>query len=225
MGLSKQHVSLKEKAISLRLTGQSYREISNTLSVNRSTLSGWLKNIPLSTDHRQKLITQWKNGLIKARERSIQVKNAEKIQNIQLHQKNAENFLKNINLDNAILELFLAGLYLGDGFKTNGRLGLGNANPQLVLLFTNLIRKLYQIDETKLHVEIFGRADQRPIELIDYWSKLLIIPKNQFQHTQLDPRSIKPTRPNYHGVCAVNYNDVNLQRRILAIGEEMLKYK
>ncbi|MFZ2199229.1 MAG: helix-turn-helix domain-containing protein [Microgenomates group bacterium] len=224
MTISNLYKALKERAIRLRSSGQSYREISETLSVNKSTLNGWLKNIPLTPDQKYELDTKWKEGMVKARMRSLEVKKEAKQKNIIENQVQAAKFIKTLTLNNSTLELFLAGLYLGDGFKTNGRLGLGNANPQLVLLFINLIRKLYKIDESKLRAEIFGRADQNPEKLVNYWSQLLQIPKHQFHHTQLDARATKPTRDNYYGVCAVNYSSVNLQRHILAIGDEMLKY-
>lgn len=224
MSVSKKHITPREHAVALRLKGQSYRQISNELNVARSTLNGWLKNVPLTDAQQQKLLEQWRLGLLKARRKSVEAKKARKIENIRQNQLSAKAFLKSLTLDNKVLELFLAGLYLGDGFKVNGRLGLGNANPQIVQLFVSLIRKLYPINENQLNAQIFGRADQNPDILIKYWSNLLNIPKNQFHHTQIDVRAKNPTRSNYFGVCAVNYSDVSLQRRILAIGNEMLKY-
>lgn len=214
----------KELAVKLRLQGKSYREISEELKIAKSTLNGWLKNIEISPEQRQRLVEQWKLGLHKARLQSQLVKKARKLENIHESQVFAQDFLKSIELDNKTLELFLAGLYLGEGFKVNGRLGLGNANPQIMCLFITLIRKLYPINESKLNAQIFARADQDPELLVNYWSDLLNIPQAQFHRTQVDARAKNPTRPNYFGVCAVNYSDVVLQRRILAIGREMLKY-
>lgn len=224
MSIGNRHKKLKEQAISLRLQGQSYRQISSELNVARSTLNGWLKDIAITKLQKDKLLKQWKEGLRKARLRSSEIKKEKKIENIHQSESSAKEFLKCIPLTNEILEIFLSGLYLGDGFKVNGRFGLGNSNPQIVKLFLTLIRQLYPINESKLGVQIFARADQNADALIDYWSNLLNIPKSQFQKTQHDKRTKNPTRPNYHGVCAVNYSDVDLQRRILAIGNEMLKY-
>lgn len=224
MSISKKHITLKEQAIKLRHQGKSYREISEKLKVAKSTLNGWLKNVEITHDQKEQLLTQWKEGLRKARLRSCEVKRERKLESIHQSQLSAQQFINSLTLNNKVLELFLAGLYLGDGFKVNGRLGLGNANPQIVYLFLSLIRQLYSINESKLGAEIFARADQSPELLVDYWSKLLDIPKNQFHRTQRDARAKNPTRPDYYGVCAVNYSDVVLQRRILAIGNEMLKY-
>jgi len=225
MAISNRHKLLKEQAVILRLSGQSYREISNTLSVNKSTLNGWLKNVEITSDQKNKLHQQWLAGLAKARSKAGERNRQAKIDRIQEGKIVAKKLLENMPLNNAELELFLAGLYLGEGFKIKNRYGLGNANPSIVLLFVTLIRKLYPIKEERLRAAIFGRADQNSTNLIRYWSKILNIPSNQFHKTQLDQRTKnKTTHANYYGVCAVSYNDSRLQRRILAISEEMVKY-
>lgn len=43
---------LKPKAVELRKEGTSIREIEKLLSIPRSTLSGWLKNIKLTTEQK-----------------------------------------------------------------------------------------------------------------------------------------------------------------------------
>lgn len=217
--------SRKEQSIELRLQGKSFREISAELNVAKSTLNGWLKNVEITDTQKQRLHQQWLDGLAKARSKAGERNKQARLDRIQAGQIAAKKLLESMPLNNAELELFLAGLYLGEGFKIKNRFGLGNANPVIVLLFINILRKLYPIREERLKAAIFGRADQNPDILIKYWSNLLHIPPNQFHKTQLDQRTKnKATHVNYFGVCAVSYNDSNLQRRILAIGNEMLKY-
>lgn len=225
MSRSKKHTTLKEQAVVLRLKGQSYRQISDSLNVARSTLNGWLKNVELTKLQQQKLHQQWLDGLDRARskvgERNIQAK----LNRIKVSQIAANKLITSLPLNNSELELFMAGLYLGEGFKIENRLGLGNANPEVVLLFVRLLRKLYLIKEDRLRAAVYGRADQSSEVLVEYWSQLLNIPPNQFHKTQLDKRTRgRPTRSNYFGVCAVSYNDSGIQRRILAISQEMIKY-
>lgn len=224
MGISNEHILLREQAIKLRLQGHSYRQISDEINVAKSTLNGWLRNVEITQPQKDQLLLKWKEGLKKARIRSVEVKKLEKLENIHKSKITAKKILNSVSFTSEILEIFLAGLYLGDGFKVNGRFGLGNSNPLIVKLFLTLIRQLYKIDESKLGVQIFARADQNTEILLNYWSNLLKIPISQFQKTQHDSRAKKPTRKNYYGVCAVNYSNVVLQRRILAIGNEMLKY-
>lgn len=225
MNKSKDYISLKEQAINLRISGQSYRQISSDLNVARSTLNGWLKNVILTEDQQQILHQRWLDGLERARLKAGQRSKLAKLNRINEGLISAQQLLANITLNNLQLELFMAGLYLGEGFKKDNRFGLGNANPDIVLLFVTLLRKLYPIKEEKLRGAVYGRADQNSAQLIHYWSSLLDIPANQFHKTQLDIRTVnKPTRENYFGVCTVSYNDSSIQRRILAISKEMIKY-
>lgn len=217
--------TLKGEAVKLRKSGKSYREISDQLKVARSTLNGWLKTVPLTPTQKQKLHYQWLEGLKKGRLSASQAHRNTKQEKIQASHLIAREFLGKMSLNKSELELFLAGLYLGEGFKIDNRFGLGNANPEIVLLFIILIRQLYEIKEEKLKVAIFGRADQDPDVLVEYWSNLLHVPKNQFYKTQLDKRTANKTSyKNYFGVCAVEYHDTSIQRRILAISQEMIKY-
>ena len=50
--------SVKEEAITLRKQGLSLRDISSRLSVAKGTLSGWLKNVPLTPEQRSSLLSR-----------------------------------------------------------------------------------------------------------------------------------------------------------------------
>ena len=215
--------SLNQQAIMLRKDGLSYGVIADKLKISKSTASLWLGDVQISEEQKLTLHTNWINGLVKAREFSILQKHEAKRRNIAEMQEEARNLVAHTALSKHLLEIFLAGLYLGDGFKS-GRLGLGNADPKIVRLFVDLLRSLYPIQESKFRIQIFARADQTEEDLIEYWSQELSIPETQFQKTQFDKRtSGSASRDGYHGVCAVNYSDASMQRRILAIGQEMIK--
>src|SRR5438132_884804 len=49
---------LRMKAVALRKTGLSYNEIRKYIPVAKSSLSLWLKNVPLSAEHRKRLYTK-----------------------------------------------------------------------------------------------------------------------------------------------------------------------
>ncbi len=216
---------LKETSIQLRKQGKSYRDIQKQLNVAKSTLNYWLKNVSLSNKHKARLHKNWKNALIKARRKASIAHRENRLSRINKINEDVKEFINSINLTNQQLEIFLAGLYLGDGFKTGHRIALGSSNPKILLTFTTLLRKLYNVDNSKLRASIYARADQNEARLKDYWSKLLSIPFSQFNKTQFDQRTRKTkTHQKYKGVCSVVYCSTDLQRRILAISNEMLKY-
>ena len=215
----------KRRAIELRRSGKSYRSIENELGIAKSTLSGWLKDVHLTQAQSKRLHQNWLEGLERARKMASQVHVTTKKNSINMHKREAKETVNSMKIDKNLLEIMLVGLYLGDGFKVNGRVGLGNSNPRIVKLFLTLIRVLYTINEDKIRVQIFARMDQKETELIQYWSDLLTVPMTQFHKTQFDKRTaISKTKSNYYGVCAVSVSNMELQRHILALGDQMVKY-
>ncbi|EKD80229.1 MAG: hypothetical protein ACD_40C00170G0001 [uncultured bacterium] len=212
-------------AIRLRREGKSYLDISRELGIAKSTLSGWLRNISLTDQQRKNLNAQWKVGTSKALELARATHRRMKLDRHSKVETEVKRYINSVEISRDILEMLFVGLYLGDGFKNNGRVGLGNADPDIVLLFVTLLRKLYLINESKLRVQVFARADQIEDELLEYWSSLLEIPVTHFYKTQFDKRTANiKSRDNYHGVCAVVYADIKMQWRILGIGKEMIEY-
>ncbi len=47
----------------MRLEGKSYREIQATLGISKSTLSGWLRDVPLSEEQRARLDARGEEGI------------------------------------------------------------------------------------------------------------------------------------------------------------------
>lgn len=215
----------KEQAIWLRKQGKSYREIEKELGIARSTLSYWLKNVDISKVQSLKLYSNWVKGITNGRKKGAIANRATKISRMETVDSVVLSEYKSKRLSDFELEMLFVGLYLGDGFKVEGRVGLGNADPGIVLLFVVLLEKLFNVSRSKLRAQIFARVDQKENALLSYWSKQLNITIAQFHKTQFDYRtSGKVSHTDYHGVCAVSYNDTLLQRKILAIGKEMIKY-
>lgn len=215
----------RTRAIELRQQGKSYREIEHDLGIARSTLSTWLRNIEISVEQRKKLHEKWRQGVERGRQLGSKTNMLAKRQRLANIDSTVKRDLLNRQFTDKELEMLFIGLYLGDGFKIEGRVGLGNADPGIVLMFVVLIELLYGIPRNKLKVQIFARVDQDENELIRYWGNFLSLRSNQFYKTQFDSRtSAKTTNPGYQGVCAVSVNNTLLQRRILAIGKEMIKY-
>src|SRR3989338_10004489 len=83
----------KETAIALRLKGKSIRDIEATLKINRSTLSGWLKNVPLTPKQKEKLYKQWLEGLARSRLKAAEVHRRNKQVRLAKIYKETEDFL------------------------------------------------------------------------------------------------------------------------------------
>jgi len=211
---------LKEKALDLRKHGKSIRDIEISLSIPRSTLSGWFKNIVLTVEQKRKLLENGRLGLIDARKKAVVWhKNQKKIR-LKQAKEQALQVLSKINTRNKdILELSLAMLYLGEGSKTLDT-SMGNSNPLILKFFISSLRKLYNLDLSKIKCELHLRNDQNAKCLKSYWSKELGLPLNDFR-AYIDKRTFKsPTYPGYRGVCVLRCGNVAFQRRLIFLARE-----
>lgn len=221
--MQSQWYKLKEKAIILRKKGFSIGYVEKNLGINRSTLSGWFKNVKLTEEQKNKLLQNWKNGLIKARKKASLWHNTQRINRQEVIKKEIEVFSSNIKLDKTIREIMLATFYLAEGGKKENYFQIANSNPELLKGIITLQRNLYKLDEAKFRCALHLRKDQNEGILKKFWSEVLNIPQSQFIKTQFDKRTIKKTYDRYKGVCVLIYYDMALQRRILYLGEKLVK--
>lgn len=216
-------LSLKSRATSLRKRGLSMRYIENKLGIPRSTLSGWFKDIKLSNQQRKKLFLKWENGLISARKKSALIHKEQRQNRQKTIRQKVEEFTSEMEIDKKTGELLMAMFYLAEGGKTENCFTVANSNPEILKGIINLQRFLYKLDESKFRCCLHLRNDQDEKILKTFWSKALNIPEYKFTKTAFDKRTIKKTYDHYKGVCVVNYFDVALQRRVLYLGEKLLK--
>lgn len=218
-------IHLKSIAISLRQEGESLRSINRQLLIPKSTLSGWFKDLVLDLKAQILLDQQWKDGLIKARARAVLWHNKQKENRINDAEIAAKATLDILDVSSLqVLEISLAMLYLGEGFKTESGYGLGNSSAEIMKFFVTTSNILYGLNFQETNPELHLRADQNSTEEINYWSNELNIPKEKFNKVYFDKRTVgKKTYPNYHGVCSVRYGNIAIQRRLISLANQFCK--
>lgn len=114
--------------------------------------------------------------------------------------------------------LYISGLmlYWGEGAKNTGSvIDLTNSDPNMIVIFVNFLRKIYQIQEQKLRVLLYCFANQNEDQLKSYWSGLLSIPKNQFLKTYIrQDYDLKKIGKMPYGVAHLRYYDKKLYSQI-----------
>jgi hypothetical protein len=205
----------KNQAIQLRSQGLSIREIENLLSIPRSTLSGWFKNIELTDTQNKRLKQNADLALVKARAKASEWHRTQKMLRLKKAEEEATSVLNNIVIDDNIIELALAMLYLGEGAKKNTT-AIGNSNPLILKFFITILIKKYGVSVDKIKCDLHIRADQNTKELIDYWSHELNLPLTCFRSVIVDVRTTGRTSyPEYKGVCLVNCGNIAIQRKLI----------
>ena len=122
------------------------------------------------------------------------------------------------NRDIALIALSL--LYLGEGSKTKrGSLTFGNSDPFIIDMFLDLLRRCYEIDNSKFRCTVQCRADQDIKKLEKFWSKITKIPPSQFYGTRIDKRTIgkKTLKLEYKGVCRIDYFSADIFTELMKL--------
>jgi hypothetical protein len=212
---------LKGEAIKIRKDGMSIGYVEKKLGIPRSTLSGWFKNIQLTRQQKNQLYQNWKNALVKARKKAVIWHNQQKEIRIKEAERQALHTLSKIDInDKVALELALAFLYLGEGFKTNTGTGIGSSDPMILKFFITALVKNYRFDRDKIKCELHLRADQKPNKLRKYWSKELNLSLTNFTTISIDRRTAgSRTYPTYKGVCALRCGSVAIQRKLIYLSK------
>lgn len=205
----------KEPAIELRKQGNSYQQISARLSIPKSTLSVWLKDLQISPIAQEKInsraYTKSATALIKRNkaQTNLAKERAEKIRN-----QAKQEFNKLVNN-----KLFLTGisLYWAEGSKWKC-VDFANSDPQMIILMMHFFRTIFSINNEKFRIQIIAHPNIDINKSIDYWSELTNISKNQFTKTccSINLNSQNKRRSNLtHGTVHIRINDVKLFFRII----------
>ena len=212
----------KEVAIALRLKGKSIRDIEATLKINRSTLSGWLRDVPLTPKQKKTLYKNWLLALQTARLKAMAVHQRNRLERINKIKADVDSFLSDFKMTKELGQLMFAVFYLAEGTKTEGQMSFANSNPNLLKAILTLFRNVSIPDESKFRCCLHLRKDQTDEKLKTFWSKLLQIPKSQFIKSQFDERTKNKTYPDYKGVCIIYYYDTAAQRRTMYMGKTLV---
>ena len=190
----------KQKAIAMRRKGMSYSQIKEKIKVSKSTLSGWLSDMPLSEKRIREL-------------RDFSPQRIERYRNTMRSKKEARlnEVYKKVSYDIGKFskrDLFLAGLFLywGEGTKAqNSLVAITNTNPSLIKFFIKWL-KLFGVENKDLKVKLHLYSDMNIKESLDFWSKELKIPLSQFYKPYIkktDSKSITYKNGFGKGTCSV----------------------
>ena len=207
--------------------GLSYNEISALTGINKSTLSMWLRDIPLSPEQEARLQERLQNNRAAFAARALPINRLRHQRARQQAYEAGANIVANLPNKTDIDELALAMLYLGEGAKRNSTVQIANTDPDILRFFLDALKSLYQIEEDRVSFRLNLVEVARPLEkeLIAWWRQQLNCTPESFRKTQFDARSrATQLTGNYHGVCTLSYNDVYLQQRFLGLARTYLQF-
>ncbi len=179
------NLSIREKALALRKIGFSYKYISSKTGLAKSTLSGWLAEIPYSPN--KETVTAFGKARAAASARRAELRQ----KSIQEIRKTAIKEVGGINQRD--LFMFGLGLYMGEGCKTNGQIRVMNSDPRIIRATIAWFRMLgVEKRQIKLRLHLYPDSDVK--QSLQFWSRTISIPLSQFQKHQIDSRIDKKAK-------------------------------
>lgn len=176
------NLSIREKALALRKIGFSYTYISSKTGLSKSTLSGWLTEIPYTPNKETVLAFGKARAAASARRAELRQKSIQEIRKIAA---------KDIGgMSKRDLFVFGLGLYLGEGSKTNSQVRMINSDPRIIQASIAWFRIL-GVEKRQLRLRLHLYPDSDVKQSLQFWSHTTSIPVSQFQKHQIDGRTDK----------------------------------
>lgn len=212
----------KELAVKLRKRGFTYKEIISKLPVAKSSLSLWLKDLPLTDKEKNYLKRRKDSNIKKGRIRAASANRSNRLARQKLYAEEAkkEFYEKQKNT------LFLVGIaiYWAEGSKRGGSCAFMNSDVEMVKLFVKWL-KIFGIKESNLDYALYIHKHYVHERCEYLWSKAIGVPAESIKvYFKPDNKRVK-RRPNYQGCLRVRVRrGANLLFR-LKIWQNMLANK
>lgn len=170
----------KDEAIKLRKEGNSYNFISSKISVAKSTLSEWLKDVSFLPNK------SMKNARL---ENSRRITNMSRVDKVISMRKASEYAQENIKkLDHRDIFMFGLGIYLGEGSKTGNITRIVNSDPRIIRFSIMWFKECFGLTNSNFRVRIHLYPDNNENEVIKFWMKALGLKRESFQPSYVDVR-------------------------------------
>jgi len=204
-------------AIQMRKQGKTYNEINSLLSVPKSTLSGWFKELKISPIIKMRLWTnsqrKWAQSITNYnKRRALDVFN----RNNEIQQRISKEIGK---LTKRELMLIGIALYWAEGNrKDRWRIRFSNSDPAIIAIMMDFFRRVCKVKEDRFtaKIHIYPNISERKAK--GFWSGVSGIPLRQFRKSLLViSKSSKLRRPPNtlpYGTMHIAISDVNLTNRI-----------
>lgn len=203
----------KQLVFELRRKGYSYSQIRKRVNVSKSTLSLWLRSMPLTKDQIDLL-------------RGKNPKRIEKFRNTMKMKRDAseKKFFEKVSKDLGVItkrERFVVGLYLywGEGTKAaDCTTAITSTDPDIVRFFVHWLND-FGIKNEQMKVVLHLYKDMDIKREMNFWSKYLGISLSNFRKPYIKKTRLYDItyRSGFsHGTCSVLYLNKDMYQYIRA---------
>ena len=173
----------RKQARELRSMGFSLREISDRIKCAKSSISGWVRDIPLTLKQIERL--ELKQD--RARAKAANHPNSPKQKWAGIRSNLIDLGAKEIPSQYSLLTLKLIGavLYWAEGYKAGvNMVNFSNSDPNMIALMMHFFRKVCKVPEKKFRGMVHIHPHLNKEKAKKFWSEISGIPIRQFHKTQ-----------------------------------------
>jgi len=216
-------VQEKEKAIFLRRKGYSYNDILKEVSVAKSTLSNWLKDLPLTKDEKDILRHRKDSNISRGRIKAAAALRRRRIEREKiLLQESRKEF--NRFIADPFFQVGLA-LYWAEGSKRSSSFGFPNSDTDMIDLMLTWIEKFFGIERGNIKVRLYIHKPYMHENCELYWSKEISVPMENFQKTTYKPTGLLvKKRPNYKGCLRIELGKIAYVKKMIFWQKMLVEY-
>ena len=203
-------VEEQQQARQLRARAWTLQEIADELGVAKSSVSLWVRDVPVDTTQRRSAVTGRRPRVTDhplRRRKLAEIAACDAWGREQLGELSDR-------------DLLIAGtaLYAGEGSKREGMVSLANTHDGMIRLFCRWLRVLFEIDESRLRVMLYLHDGLDLDAAQRHWSQVTGIPVAQFTkpyRAVADP-SRTPVK-HEHGCATVRYACSRTHREVMGL--------
>lgn len=202
----------RAEAVRMRKSGASYSQIKDALKVSKSTLSLWLRDIPLS-DSRMKELRD--NSAIRIEHFRATMKGKKDARLAEVYRQASKKIGKLSQR-----ELFIAGLFLywGEGGKTTTTTTtISNTDPAVLRFFIEWLLSL-GVAKERIRAKIHLYKDMDVEMETKYWARTLGIKSKNFRKPYIKDSTrsgLSYSQKFTHGTCNVYFENRDVMEMVL----------
>jgi transcriptional regulator with XRE-family HTH domain len=168
------------RARELRADGLSVKQIERELGVSRSSVSVWVRDVPLDDERRALLVARSRLGPIVAAERKAERARDRR----RVHQEDGRRLARERDTS------YAAGcmLYWAEGSKARNKVQLTNSDPELLVHFAAFLRMHFHVAPASMRLacNLFADHVERQREIERFWLHRLQLPPSSLTKSMVN---------------------------------------
>lgn len=192
----------KERAISLRRRGYSYRDILREVHVSKSSISLWLQDLPLTKDEKTYLKSRLDSNISHGRMKAAAALHELRLKRDKVLLQEAQQEFRMYRE----ISFFPVGiaLYWAEGSKRTSSFAFSNSDSDMINLMLSWIERFFRVDRKTVKVRLYSHKPYAHENCEARWSREISVPLANFQKTIYKPTGLLvKKRPDYNGCLRI----------------------